>query len=282
MRIKTFIILLFMISIYSVSAQKGYSVDLDIKTEPGEKITLNETAIGLTVFGSVNEKTKIKNTFKYRNLAIRYGIENYDLQNQLSQFKGFENSLEVSHQLTEKTKLNFEIKPTANFQDNFNVDDVTLFGGLEISHSLNSDNKISVGVKRTNLFGQAEILPTFSFYHRINTNAYLEVGFPNSVISYSNSIRNKFSVTNNFNGNYYNLDQPRVLTDMNTGTKVSFSQMTSALEYERNMDTNWFVSLKGGYNFNKNYTLKNNNEVSTFDFNINNGYLFNIGIKYKH
>jgi hypothetical protein len=69
---------------------------------------------------------------------------------------------------------------------------------------------------------------------------------------------------------------------MNTGTKVSFSQMTSALEYERNMDTNWFVSLKGGYNFNKNYTLKNNNEVSTFDFNINNGYLFNIGIKYKH
>ena len=58
--------------------------------------------------------------------------------------------------------------------------------------------------------------------------------------------------------------------------------MTSALEYERNMDTNWFVSLKGGYNFNKNYTLKNNNEVPTFDFNINNGYLFNIGIKYKH
>ena len=55
-----------MISIYSVSAQKGYSVDLDIKTEPGEKITLNETEIGLTVFGSVNEKTKIKNTFKYK------------------------------------------------------------------------------------------------------------------------------------------------------------------------------------------------------------------------
>ena len=47
-----------MISIYSVSAQKGYSVDLDIKTEPGEKITLNETAIGLTVFGSVNEYIK--------------------------------------------------------------------------------------------------------------------------------------------------------------------------------------------------------------------------------
>ena len=30
----------------------------------------------------------------------------------------FENDFELSHQLTEKTKLNFEINPTVNFENN--------------------------------------------------------------------------------------------------------------------------------------------------------------------
>ena len=39
--------------------------------------------------------------------------------------------------------------------------------------------------------------------------------------------------------------------------------MTSALEYERNMDSNWFVSLKGGYEFNKKYNVHNINKLNT-------------------
>jgi hypothetical protein len=89
-------------------------------------------------------------------------------------------------------------------------------------------------------------------------------------------------LTNSFNGNFYNLDKPEVLDHLNAATKVSFSQMTSALEYERNMDSNWFVSLKGGYEFNKKYNLTNNSGDSKLDFNSTNGYIFNIGIKYKH
>lgn len=282
MRIKTLANLLFMIPILNASAQSGYSLELNIKTQPTEKITINETGIGVTFFKNIDTKNKITNTFKYKNIGVDYSLENYDLQNSLNQFTGFENDFEFSHQLTPNTKLNLEINPIVYFESNLGISDVSILGGLEMDHSFNKSNTISIGVKRMTFFGKPEILPTFSFYHQINQNAFVKIGFPNSTISYSNSAQNNFSLTNSFNGNFYNLDKPRVFDDLNTGTNVRFSQMTSALEYERNMDSNWFVSLKGGYEFNKKYNLTNNSGDSKLDFNSTNGYIFNIGIKYKH
>ena len=282
MRKKTLANLLFMIPILTASAQSGYSLELNIKTQPTEKITIHETGIGVTFFKNIDSKNKITNTFKYKNIGVDYSFENYDLQNSLNQFNGFENDFKLSHQLSGTTKLNIEINPMVNFENNLGISDVSILGGLEVNHSFNSSNSINIGMKRMTLFGKPEILPTFSFYHQINQNAFVNVGFPNSTISYSNNARNNFSFTNNFNGNFYNLDQPRVLDASNTATKIGFSQMTSALEYERNMDSNWFVSLKGGYEFNKKYNLTNNSGDSKLDFNTTNGYIFNIGIKYKH
>jgi len=282
MKIKTFTNLLFMIPIFSLSAQNRYSLDLDVKTEPTEEITINETGIGFTISWNMDQKIKVTNTLKYKNVGVNYQLENYTLQNNLNQFNSFSDTFGFSRQLTKKTKLNFEIEPIANFESNLNLSDVTLLGGLEISHTINASNRISIGVKRMTIFGKPQIDPTFSFYHQINEKASIEIGFPNAAISYSNNIRNKFSLINSFAGSYYNLDQSMVLGDLNTITKLSFSQITTALEYERNVDTNWFVNLKGGYGFNRSYNLTDNNGNTKIDFNIDNGYLFNIGIKYKH
>ncbi|MFV8325093.1 hypothetical protein [Flavobacterium sp. ZS1P14] len=281
MRIKTLANLLFMIPILNASAQSGYSLELQIKTQPTEKITVNETGLGVTFFENIDSKNKITNTFRYKNTEVNYPLENYDLQNNLNHFTSFENDFEFSHQVTEKTKLNLEINPTVNFENNLGISDISLLGGFEVNHSINPTNTIRFGVKRMMLFGKPELLPTFSFYHQINPSAFLEVGFPNTVISYSNTSRNRFRFTNSFNGNYYNLDRPSVLNDLNEATKVSFSQITTAIEYERNMDANWFITLKGGYESNKKYQLINPSGDSKFDLNSSNGYILSIGIKYK-
>ncbi|MDI6048619.1 hypothetical protein QLS31_02120 [Flavobacterium sp. XS2P24] len=39
-----------MITILNASAQSGYSLELNIKTQPTEKITIHETGIGVTFF----------------------------------------------------------------------------------------------------------------------------------------------------------------------------------------------------------------------------------------
>lgn len=281
MKIKTLITLLIMVPVFTISAQNGYSIDLNIKTEPADKITLNETSIGFKVYKNLDVKNKITNTLQYKNTKAKYSIENYAFRNNYNQYNSINNTLLLSHQITQKTTLNLEIEPTLNFQRNINLSDLSILGGLEISQVLDKKNAITIGVKRSNALGLPKITPVFSFFHKINDKANMTIGFPNTAITYSNNERNIFSITNRFNGDFYNLDNSKD-PENNTATKVSFSQITSALEYERNMGNNWFVNIKAGYNFNKSYELSNHNNDEVYDFNIGNSYILNIGIKYKH
>jgi hypothetical protein len=277
MKIKPLLSLLIMAPMFTIYAQTGFSMDLNIKTEPADKITLNQTSIGISAYKNIDTKNKITNTLQYKNIGAKYDIENYDFKHNYNPYNSIKNTLILEHQLTKNTTLNLEIEPSLNFQKNINLSDLSILGGLEINHILNKNNIISIGVKRANTLGLPKITPTFSFYHKINNEAAMSIGFPSTAITYSKNMQNVFSITNRFNGDFFNLD-----TIHNSATKVSLSQMTTAFEYERNMDGSWFVNFKGGYNFNKKYQLSNHSNDTVYDFNIGNGYIFNIGIKYKH
>ena len=277
MKIKPLLSLLIMAPLFTIYAQTGFSMDLNIKTEPADKITLNETSIGISAYKNIDTKNKITNTLQYKNIGVKYDIENYDFKHNYNPYNSIKNTLILEHQLTKNTTLNLEIEPSLNFQENINLTDLSILGGLEINHVLNKNNIISIGVKKANTLGLPKITPTFSFYHKINNEATMSIGFPSTAITYSKNMQNVFSITNRFNGDFFYL-----FTIYNSATKVSLSQMTTAFEYERNMDENWFVNFKGGYNFNKKYQLSNHSNDTVYDFNIGNGYIFNIGIKYKH
>lgn len=282
MTINTITKLLFLLSVLNVSAQSGYTVEMNIKNEAAESITTNETKGKITVFKNIDTKNKITNSFQYKKLGVSYPLENYDLQDNLRLFNSFENDFEMAHQLNSKTTVNFEIKPTVNFEKDLGISDVSLLGGIEVTYAFNPKNTIRVGIKRTTVLGKPEILPTLSFTHKLNEKTFMTIGFPNSQISYSNNSRNTFLLKNSFEGNLYRLDTLQTIDPYNSATKISFSQMASTLEYERNMDGNWFMGFKGGYGFNRNYSLTDTKGNSKFNFDSDNGYIFSIGIKYKH
>ncbi|MBW4359598.1 DUF6268 family outer membrane beta-barrel protein [Flavobacterium taihuense] len=257
-----------------------------MKTEPLENGSIKQTEIGMLFFKNTGTKNKMTNTFKYKSSTIKNEIETYLIKNYVTNynnthFNGFENTFEFSHQLTEKTKLNIEVKPTANYESNLDISDVTLLGGIGINQSFNKNNSIDVGIKRMTVFGKPEILPTFSFNHHFNKEAYLKLGFPNSELSYSNSIRNKFSINNDLSGSSYNLDQS-IVTDGSTNiSKVGFSQMETTLQLERNMDSSWYISLKAGYSSNKEFKFSDENRTNEMNKTLKNGSVFSVSIKYK-
>lgn len=282
MTIKTITKLLFMLSVLNVSAQSGYTVEMNIKNEATKSITTNETEGKITIFKNIDTKNKITNSFRYNKLGVSYPLENYDLQDNLRLFNSFENDFEMAHQLNSKTTVNLEIKPTVNFEKDLGISDVSLLGGIEVAYAYNPKNTIRAGIKRTTVLGKPETLPTLSFTHKLNEKTFMTLGFPDSQISYSNNSRNTFLLKNSFEGNLYRLDAPQTIDPYNNATKISFSQIASTLEYERNMDGNWFMGFKGGYGFNRNYSLTDTKGNSKFNFNSDCGYIFSIGIKYKH
>jgi len=281
MKLKYFTSLICMIPILKTTAQSGYSLELNIKTIPTESITKNETGVGFSFYDNWNTKNKISNTISYKNTGLNFDLDDYYSSDTNYRLNRIENNLELNHKFNKKISLDLEFKTVAAFENNFGISNVSLFGGAEMHYSFNEKNSLQLGVKRMSVFGKAVVLPTLAFYSQLNPDTYIEIGFPNSAIHYSNNERNHFSLTNSFDGEYYKLDQNKKIESNLTASKISFSQMTTAFEYERNVDKNWFLSFQGGYQFNKKYRLTDNRGTTKFNFDANDGTLFNIGIKYK-
>lgn len=279
MKIRILISSLFLISFFSVKAQENFSVNMNVKREPTDKIDFNETNIGMSFNKKLDTKNTITNTLQYSHLQINYDLDNFNPYENLDQFNVIQNKFEFLHKLSNTTNLNFSITPTVNFQRNLDHNDFSVLGSFEIQQHLNSNTIINIGVARTTVFGSPKFMPTLSLNYKVNNESSLLIGFPDSRISYSNNIRNKFSLSNSFNGSFYHLDSENNLN--NNASKVNLSQMTSAIEYERNVDKNWFLNFKAGYDFDKKYQLIDNDNHKVHDFNTGNGYVLGIGIKYK-
>ncbi|MFH6946974.1 DUF6268 family outer membrane beta-barrel protein [Flavobacterium sp. FlaQc-51] len=262
-----------------MKAQENFLVNMNIKTEPTDKIDFNETNINVSFKTKAGSKNTITNTLEYSNLKVNYELGAFNAYQNLDGFNQIQDKLKFSHEISDKTSLNFSITPMVNFQSNLDTSDFSILGSFEIRQQLNSKTNISIGAARTTVFGTPKFMPVLALNYIVNNQSSLLIGFPDSKISYSNNNRNKFSLSNSFNGNFYHLDPQKNLD--NNATKVSLSQMTSAIEYERNVEKNWFLNFKAGYDFDKKYNLMDNDDHKVYDFNTGNGYVLGIGIKYK-
>lgn len=279
MKIRLLICSLCTISFCNMKAQEKFSVNMNVKTESSDKINFNQSNIGINVSKEINAKNKVTTTLEYSHLKINYELGSYPSFENLNQFNHLQNKFEFLTDISKVTKLNFTVTPTANFQQNFSIAAIIILGSLEIRYQLSSRAGLNMGIARATSFGYPTFLPTLSINYKPTDKSNILLGFPSSEISYSNNIRNNFSLTNSFNGSFYNLDSPNKLNE--NATKVSLSQMTSAFEYQRNVDEKWFLNFTAGYYFNKKYTLINNDNHKVYDLNPGNGYILGIGIKYK-
>lgn len=269
----------FLVSFLNIKAQEKFSVNMNLKTEPTDNIDFTETNIGIKFSQKVSSKSQITNTLEYSNLKLNYDLGEYESFENLDRLQKIQDKLEFTQEISNSTKLNFALNPTFNFQQNVSFSDFTLLGSFEIYQQLGSKTTLSIGAARTSVFGNPKFLPVASVNYRINDNTNVLIGFPDSRISYSNNIRNKFSLNNNFNGSFFNINSQNY-TDINA-SKAILSQITTSFEYERNVDKNWFLNFKAGYDFDKKYKLTDGNNHTAYDFNISSGYVLGIGIKYK-
>ena len=269
----------FLFAICNLSAQNNYSFDFAINTQPTENIKMNEVSFRADYSKTFDSKIRITNDFVFSSKKIN--CFNYNISNSFTQYSQVSNKFNFSYLKNEKSHLNIEIQPFIASSNHLKMSDIDLLGGVNMDLFLSSNKKIMFGLSRNTVFGKPMILPIFAYEYHYSNDLNFRIGFPESNIQYSNNSRNTFYIKNVFNGSVYNLDAADKAFSLNS-TKASFSQQTTSLEYERNMDTNWFVNFKMGYDFNRKYLLQDSNYNTTFDFNINDGCNFGLTIKYKH
>lgn len=271
MKIRNTIKGLFFCVVFNLSAQNNLSVALGVNTQPTENIKVNQVNLGVDYNQTFGTKFKIENELKYNSTNINYF--NTDFYNSSTALSDISNKLRFSYLKSDKMNVNFEIEPFIASANNLKISDADVLGALNVDFILSTNKILTVGARRNNIFGKTMILPTLAYYYEYSKKLNFVVGFPETKMSYSNNSRNVFALKNEFNGSLY---------QWNNSSKASFSQFTTTLEFERNMDKNWFVSFKAGYDFNKKYLLLDSYNNTTTDFNIKDGYNFGITIKYKH
>lgn len=277
MKVRFLIGSVFLISFLSMQAQENFSVSASIKAAPTDNVNFNTTDITVNYQKKLGAKNSITNTLEYSNLKINYDLNSFDAYTDQDRLNQIQNKFEFSREISSQTKVNLTVIPTANFQQNLDFSDLTILGNLEIDQQLSSKTNVILGAGRTSIFGKPRYTPTLAFNYKMNEKMNFKIGFPDSKISYSNNERNQFWLTNSFNGNFYHLDQ----NENTNAKKAVLSQMTSAFEYERNVDHNWFLNFKAGYDFNKKYNLLDHNNAILYDYNTGNSFVFGVGIKYK-
>ncbi|WP_246074236.1 DUF6268 family outer membrane beta-barrel protein [Flavobacterium daemonense] len=262
-----------------MKAQETFLASVNLKTEPTDKIDFNESSVLVSFNKKINAKNQLINTTGYSKLNVNYELYPFSGYEDLDHFSQFQNRVDYLFQASDKTKLKFSATPMFSFQENLDLSDFTLLGSFEIIRQLNANANITMGAARSTVFGTPKFIPLLAINYILNEKIRVSAGFPDSNISYSNNLRNKFSLTNSFNGSFYYLDKK---SDENyNASKMSLSQMTTAFEYERNVDTNWFLNFRVGYDFNKKYKLTDSQDHTAYNFNTGNGGIFSIGIKYK-
>ncbi len=273
------IMVLFFISSYTFSQENGFA-EINLKTQHSENISINQTELNFGFRIMKDKKNQLNSKFGYTNSSISYSDTEYGNDDYLDQFNSLNYALEYNYVFSDKNSFTIIANPVANFETKIHASDISLFGGIEFTNKLAENAQIAIGVQRNTIFGKPEILPTFHFKYSFKNKMELDLGFPSAKISYSNNERNTFSITNDFNGYFYNTNEK--ITIQNTKIeRVSWSQMTTGFQYKRKFDENFTLELKGGYDFNKKIHLNDSDDNIRYDLNINDGYTFKLGIKYQ-
>ncbi len=259
-------------------AQNKFSGYVSINTIPTKNIKMNEQLIGGTYSYKFNSEYMFKADVGFDNKSLLYFGNNYSNQN-LDNFKKLKSTLTLNYSKNSKYKYHFSIEPFIANENHLKFTSLYLLSQFKVDFNLKQNKILTVGIGNSSVFGKPSIIPIVNYYFIYNDKLNFNIGFPETRITFSNNSRNYFIAKNDFNGSFYALDSAS--RPLNTNVKSSFSQITSSLEYERNMDSNWFVNFKAGYDYNRNYLLLDNNYNTTFDFEIKDGFNLGITIKYK-
>ncbi|MCW2117844.1 DUF6268 family outer membrane beta-barrel protein [Flavobacterium sp. 7A] len=262
-----------------ISAQNSYIIGVSLNTQSTTNFDKNENTINITTANQTSSTITIKNTLEYQNTTLNYKKNNFTRLNQLNNLKRVAYNFELEYQLYSKVKLVANVNPFIGFKTDLKFSNIDLLGGIAVEYLFNPNQHLILGIERNTFFGEIKIVPTVTFHHQVNQKLYYDVGFPSTKVSYSNNTRNQFRLITSLKGNSYILYEPRLFDTVISKSEVQFSTLSSLVEFERNIDSNWFLSFQGGYENNKKFEVIGT--TTSQNFNNTQGYKLSLGIKYK-
>ncbi|AXG69221.1 hypothetical protein KORDIASMS9_01441 [Kordia sp. SMS9] len=141
--------------------------------------------------------------------------------------------------------------------------------------------ELTIGVGYLPVFGEPRILPIINYTKKLNEKYTISLGFPRMFVSYRMTEKSEFRLSSWFNGFYANLSEDVIIPGTRKAQKSLFVSAGLGLEYNYWMDSNWAISVKGGYSFLNEYELLDEDNNTLYDFDAAAKPYFSTGIKFN-
>lgn len=281
---KKLIILIAFISIkgYSQFDRDLFSFEYTLAPISNNGVDFSKTAIKLNI------PTKLKKGMLFNSIGFNYSqLDYFDVNindKDLEKFYGINYGLTYMYPLSDKWKISTRggISIVSNLANSISSDDLLFKGGITAIKKGGTPNKPSrfmFGLGYTTFSGTPRLLPIISYNKQVNEKLSYSIGFPNTFAKYKFNEQKSLKLGLWMNGFYANLSNSVNATTTEISNKATFRTVSLGLEYNYRMSDIWTIFFKGTYSFYNKYELLDNNNNTTYDFDLGPKPYFSTGIK---
>ncbi|MEO0507430.1 MAG: DUF6268 family outer membrane beta-barrel protein [Bacteroidota bacterium] len=229
----------------------------------------------------------IKATYQNREFTFFDGLDLNSLSN-LNRIHTLGLSLNYERKIDSSFSARVEVNPVLSTTWGRALSRDDFYGLFEttLSKTWRQNDKtqtLSIGVFRSVLFGEPEILPTASFAMTWENGWFVTVGFPESLFGLAWNERNSMTLRGAFDGSYSHISSPWFQNGQTIETPSFFilNGKELGLEYKYRLQPNFTTTLSGGYQLVDEFEIVDENETTLYNFGSDSSLYFSIGIRYN-
>lgn len=250
-----------------------------------EYTTVNKTALFADVSSQFDDLS-LEHALQFEMDQVELPIEYWTDGSSEVHIYDFSYTVNLRYSLSENTAFHVEFEPsvTSTFETSISSEDVFLYGGAFAWFRREIGTKpayFKIGITYSSHLGEPELLPFLAFSTVISEKIAIQLGFPDSEITYRFTSSSNLSAGLNYEGKYVNLGSSLLHKENDPAEKLKWEWTSLGVNFSHKLSTLWSFELGTGYLLKNKFSLRNENEETLSTINLDPSPFLTSGIKLK-
>ncbi|MEN1785190.1 MAG: DUF6268 family outer membrane beta-barrel protein [Bacteroidota bacterium] len=162
------------------------------------------------------------------------------------------------------------------------TDDLLIEGGFGITKHWHQ-SRLTLGVERTTAFGRPQWLPYLNYFKAVGELLQLQLGFPESQVTYQFNNRHQLAVQGKVSGNYFHISGNLAIAGVGTvsNAQFHFSGWNFGVQHQYKLQPKVTITTRIGLLNNNSFEIEDTNESALLSIPTDASPYFSMGLQYN-
>ncbi|WP_109434005.1 DUF6268 family outer membrane beta-barrel protein [Aquimarina sp. AU119] len=216
--------------------------------------------------------------YNYSN--IEYSINTPFIEdNSLNDFHNIGFNFNYFRILNKKWSIALILTPqlSSNFTSELTFEDLNPNGAALLNYSSKPTNRLSFGLAFAPNIGISFPFPIINYWRKINETMEINLGFPETSLSYMPSQKTTLKTLVKFDGFNYNISDDFNIDGKNA-ERINYNAIIAGLGVKYNLSNALSFSLDAGYSLDRTFEITDKKADETFELDMENNLYFSFGV----